>query len=158
MGYADSALEGEVITFTCPPGQLLNGTDTSTCMGNGEWEPDISEMNCIGLLALYALTAAIFYAQTHQFHCKLAIHFDYLTVMSGATLTTALISVTCVLVVISVLTFVIGFICGQCYVRKKASAANSNKNAEPSNTGPANEQVGDLELKENVAYVTLCPK
>ena len=81
------------------------------------------------------LTAAIFYAQTHQFHCKLAIHFDYLTVMSGATLTTALISVTCVLVVISVLTFVIGFICGQCYVGKKTSAAN--KNAESSNTGPA---------------------
>ena len=51
MGYEDPALEGDVITFTCSPGQLLNGTDTSTCMRNGEWEPDPGEVDCIGLPA-----------------------------------------------------------------------------------------------------------
>ena len=79
--------------------------------------------------------------------------------MSDATLITALISMISVLVVISVLTFIIGFICGQCYVRRKPAAAN--KNAESSKSGPVNEQVEhveDLELKENVAYVTVCPK
>ena len=67
-------------------------------------------------------------------------------------LTTALIPVTCILVVISVLMFIVGSICGHCLRRKSA-----NKNAELSTT-PGNEQVEDLELKENVAYVTLRPK
>ena len=48
-GYEDPALEGEVITLTCLPGQMLNGTDTSTCMRYGEWEPDPGEVNCISL-------------------------------------------------------------------------------------------------------------
>ena len=76
--------------------------------------------------------------------------------MSDATLITALISMISVLAVISVLTFIIGLICGQYYLRRKSAAAN--KNAESSNTGPASEHVEDLELKENVAYVTLHPK
>ena len=72
--------------------------------------------------------------------------------MFDATLTTALISATCILFVISVLMFITGFTCGH-YLRKKSA----NKNAELS-TGAANEQVEDLELRENVAYVTLRPK
>ena len=72
--------------------------------------------------------------------------------MSDATLRPALISVTCVLVVISALMFIVGFICGHCIRRK-----SPNKNVE-SSTSPGNEQVEDLELKENVAYVTLHPK
>ena len=72
--------------------------------------------------------------------------------MSAATLTIALISVTCILVVISVLMFIIGFICGH-YLRRK-----SIKNSAELSTSPANEQVEILELKDNVAYVTLRPK
>ena len=41
-------LEGAIVTFTCPPGQVLNGRNTSTCTGNGEWEPDPREAECIG--------------------------------------------------------------------------------------------------------------
>ena len=74
--------------------------------------------------------------------------------MSDATLITALISVTCVLVVISVLMFIVGLICGH-YLSLRRNFAN--KNAE-SSTSPTNEQVEDLEQKENVAYVTLRPK
>ena len=74
--------------------------------------------------------------------------------MSDATLTIALISVTCILVVISVLMFIVGSICGH-YLSLRRNSANMN--AE-SSTSPASEQVEDLELKENVAYVTLRPK
>ena len=49
MGYNNPALEGQIITFTCPPGQILNGSNTSTCMGNGEWEPDPREVECTGI-------------------------------------------------------------------------------------------------------------
>ena len=41
-------LEGANVTFTCPPGQVLIGYSTSTCMGNGEWEPDPREVTCKG--------------------------------------------------------------------------------------------------------------
>ena len=46
VGYEDPALEGEVITFTCPYGLILSGPNSSTCMGNVEWEPDPNEANC----------------------------------------------------------------------------------------------------------------
>ena len=69
----------------------------------------------------------------------------------SATLT---IAVTCILVVVSVLMFIVGLVCGRYLCFRRNSA---NKNAE-SSTSPANEQVEDLELKENVAYVTLRPK
>jgi hypothetical protein len=48
VGYADPALEGQLITFTCLPGQILNGSNSFTCMGNGEWEPDPREVECTG--------------------------------------------------------------------------------------------------------------
>ena len=49
VGYEDpAALEGQIITFTCAPGQVLNGSNISTCMGNGNWEPDPGEVGeCI---------------------------------------------------------------------------------------------------------------
>ena len=48
MGYTDPALEGQTITFACPPYQTLNGSNSSTCMENGEWEPDPREVECTG--------------------------------------------------------------------------------------------------------------
>jgi hypothetical protein len=48
LSYIDPAREGLNITFACPPGQILNGSNTSTCMGNGEWRPDPGEVECTG--------------------------------------------------------------------------------------------------------------
>ena len=41
-------MEGQVITYTCPPGFVQTGPNASVCAGNGEWEPDPGEMDCIG--------------------------------------------------------------------------------------------------------------
>jgi hypothetical protein len=43
-------LEGDSVTFTCPPGLILTGPSTSRCLGNGEWEPDLrtSQPTCRG--------------------------------------------------------------------------------------------------------------
>ena len=49
MDYEDPAVEGESITFTCFPSLVLNGPNSSTCMENGEWEPDPREVNCTGV-------------------------------------------------------------------------------------------------------------
>ena len=43
VGYEDPALEGEVITFTCPSGLILTGSNSSICVENEEWESDPRE-------------------------------------------------------------------------------------------------------------------
>ena len=40
LGYIDRAVRGTNLTFHCPPGLVLTGSNTSTCASNGEWEPD----------------------------------------------------------------------------------------------------------------------
>ena len=42
--------EGQIITYTisCPSGFVLNGSNTSVCTENGEWEPDPGGLACIG--------------------------------------------------------------------------------------------------------------
>ena len=49
-GYMDPALEGAVLSFDCPPQHVLIGPNTTTCMGNGEWEPDPMEVECKGIM------------------------------------------------------------------------------------------------------------
>ena len=43
------AREGTVIMFTCSASDLvLTGPNTTTCISNGEWEPDPMEVACRG--------------------------------------------------------------------------------------------------------------
>ena len=46
----DPALVGTNTTFSCLPGLAFSGPTKSTCMGNGEWEPDPRDAECIGKL------------------------------------------------------------------------------------------------------------
>ena len=50
MGYDESApvMEGTKVNYTCPPGLVHSGPTSSTCMQNGEWEPDPREVMCKG--------------------------------------------------------------------------------------------------------------
>ena len=50
VSYHDPAVEGTSAYFICPLGQLLTGPNISTCVGNGEWEPDPRELECKGIL------------------------------------------------------------------------------------------------------------
>ena len=45
----DPALKCAVLTFECPPRYVLSGPNTTTCMRNGEWEPDPREVECKGI-------------------------------------------------------------------------------------------------------------
>ena len=47
-GYSDPALEGTTVMFSCPTGLTLTGSSMSTCMEDGEWEPDLREIKCKG--------------------------------------------------------------------------------------------------------------
>ena len=46
MGYNGVALEGNIVSFSCSSGLILSGSNSSTCMGNGEWEPDPRRSAC----------------------------------------------------------------------------------------------------------------
>ena len=48
--YRNPTMEGTMIAFSCPPQLILTGSNTSTCMGNGEWEPDPKQTRCEGEL------------------------------------------------------------------------------------------------------------
>ena len=77
------------------------------------------------------------------------------TTTAAEMLRTALISMACVLVVMSVVIFVIGFICGHCFSRRWRKPSGKKVNESPSNL--TTEPREDLELKENVAYITIRP-
>ena len=49
-GYVEPSLEGAVLSFACSPQRILIGTNTTTCMGNGGWEPDPREVECKGIM------------------------------------------------------------------------------------------------------------
>jgi hypothetical protein len=72
----------------------------------------------------------------------------------------ALISVSCVVVVASVLMFIIGFISGHCFTQRQRKLTQQKQIMFTSThaAAAANEQVEELELRDNVAYVTICPK
>ena len=41
-------MEGATVTLVCPPQYALIGSGTTTCMGNGVWEPDPRVVECKG--------------------------------------------------------------------------------------------------------------
>ena len=47
LGSTDTAEEGTTVTFLCPPGLVLDGTKSMTCM-NGEWSMALHQINCSG--------------------------------------------------------------------------------------------------------------
>ena len=75
------------------------------------------------------------------------------TATAAETLKTALISVTCVLVMMSAF---IGFICGHCFSQRWRKPSGKKDDESPSNL--TTESREDLELKENIAYITIHPR
>ena len=46
MGYHSLAVNGTVVTISCPSGLILNGPESVMCTHTGQWEPALSEVNC----------------------------------------------------------------------------------------------------------------
>jgi hypothetical protein len=58
IGYSDPALEGSSVTLECISPHLVHmGPNITTCMENGEWEPDPREVNCIGEIVRSSLAS-----------------------------------------------------------------------------------------------------
>ena len=82
-------------------------------------------------------------------------NYTEMIMTATAMLRTTLISVVCVLVVMSVFIFITGFVCGHYFNQRWRESADKNKQPESQNNPKIVES--DLELKENVAYITLRP-
>jgi hypothetical protein len=54
--------------------------------------------------------------------------------------------------------FIIGFICGRCFSQRQKKLTQQEQSMSTSTAAAANEPVEELELRDNVAYVTLHPK
>ena len=78
------------------------------------------------------------------------------TATTAEMLRTALISMACVLVVVSVVICAIGFICGRCFSQRWRKPSGKKDDESPSSL--ITEPRKDLGLKENVAYITIRPK
>ena len=48
MGYSNPARLASNISLSCPLGFVLIGPNRTTCMGNGEWEPNPGNVKCKG--------------------------------------------------------------------------------------------------------------
>ena len=48
LGYGKPPLGRESVRLSCPPKLMLTGPNSTTCMENGEWEPNPREVECKG--------------------------------------------------------------------------------------------------------------
>ena len=46
---------GSMISYSCSTGQTISGPNTSTCLDNGQWEPDPMDTLCAGITTIILL-------------------------------------------------------------------------------------------------------
>ena len=138
---------------TCCSGFLLARTNTTTCLENGEWELETSQAQTEGDFHVVSINITI-----DIFINYWEVYFLQHTGKPNSDNVPALISVSCVAVVASVLMFIIGFFCGHCFSQRPKKLTQHEQTMSMSTAAASNEPEGDLELKDNVAYVTLRPK
>ena len=74
MGHTDPALEATVVTFSCSPGLVLTGPNTTTCMDNGQWEPNPREVKCKGISNVQPVLIT---SCANCYHCSLILILFY---------------------------------------------------------------------------------
>ena len=145
-GYMDPSSEGAVLSFDCPPHHVLIGSNTTTCMGNGEWEPDPKEVECKGImLGKYSRVQVHMYmhVKSTSHHVMAISNFfvgldrnntqDLESRTSREILTAAVSSSAVVFLVISILTLATGVACGYYFIlrRRRKQSSSSNQPTEP---------------------------
>ena len=132
-GDTKAATRGRNVTLSCTMGQVLSGPRLSTCMGNGEWEPDPREAFCVHVDA----------NTTQMFDSEALSQEGKIAVASSVT----------IFVVTALLFFIIGFLSGLFCPRKSGKPADGEVVTKeiPIYDVELKQQEHELELKENVA-------
>ena len=118
-------------------------------MGNGNWKHHKPKLKVICLSINITIDISINHWE---------VYFLQHTGKPNSNNVPALISVSCVVVVASMLMFIIGFVRGHCFSQRRKKLTQHEQTMSTSPAAASNEPEGDLELKDNVAYVTLRPK
>ena len=140
IGYEKPALRGTNVTLACPTGMTLNGSDTLTCMGNGEWEPDPNKPKCKNE-SIVQISKQGMLSQDGK-----------IAVASSVT----------VFIVASILFFIVGFLCGHfCQKSRKPASVAASESVPPGVGTGGQTQIPyyddvvlkqEVELTENIAY------
>ena len=154
-GYMDPSLEGAVLFFDCPPQHVLIGPNTTTCMGNGKWEPDPREVECKGTTtlcyaAIIVITSFILkYFNMERVQCisdidmhrytmlcyliSVGLDLESRTSYENLILTAAVSSSVVAFLMTSVLILATGIACGYCFMwrRRRKQSSSSNQPTEP---------------------------
>ena len=83
--YGDPPIEGISITFSCLHGLILIGSNSSTCMENGNWVPDLNGIQCIGELISIILKIIKYIIYSSSVTLQLIAASLFSTVMSAST-------------------------------------------------------------------------
>ena len=95
----------------CCSGFLIATTNTTACLDNGEWELEMSQMKTKVVCNIAIVKLKVLLQHTGKSNS------------TNASLRPAVISVSCLFVVASVLMFIVGFICGHSKKEKVYSSA-----------------------------------
>ena len=49
VNYSQPLIGGSILSFTCLPGLILSGPNSTTCFSNGQWTPNPELVKCKGL-------------------------------------------------------------------------------------------------------------
>ena len=118
-------MQGTTLSFVCPTYYVLVGPNTITCIGNGEWEPDPKEVECRGMYCTNSLIALKGFRECtiNYFvglkEIKESISTNYLTLTTEVSFTVV------VFLLILVLSFVVGYVCGHHFGRKHKQSSSS---------------------------------
>ena len=66
MGYHNPPILGANATFGCPFDKKLIGPNLTTCMENGEWEPDPRSVECKGYHYNHVITVFVKYVYVRR--------------------------------------------------------------------------------------------
>ena len=91
--YGDAPIEGTRITFSCLQGLILSGSNTSTCMGDGNWEPDLKAIQCNG--ELISMITYIQFISLFAAYCGPPIANSNVSVNFSSTLEDSLLTFQC---------------------------------------------------------------
>ena len=151
IGYIDPAVEGTTVILSCSPGQILSGPHASTCMENGEWEPDPKKAECIGIIIILFVMKGLAY----QCCCNVIIVLETDNKSSSLSQDVKVI-IASVIVFIgsSALFLIVGFLCRHFHPKSGSVHATEKTDSEtPSSDSNTIVRPRNVELKENIAYL-----
>ena len=138
-------LEGANVTFNCPLGHVLIGSNIAECKENGEWEPDPRNIKCSGMIRLRLLARILV--------TSFCATIEYFTLNQTGRIAIASVIVSAFTAIIF---FIFGFVFSHCCQKaqqKRIMEEPTSLQLDSLESAVVNAQLSqELELHENASY------